>query len=571
MIIGILMSLLTLALPIAVIVLVVRHAGSGSGSRSGGGDSRSVRRFFQYVLLYGLMVVAVVGVSDLLARLGGPAAESASSDFARVLAFVLFGVPMAAALGWWTRRQLRRDPQERLSFGWAAYLTVASLTALMATMVNAFQVVVAALWESDLDGASLARFGVWALVWGGHWVLGDRLLKESQRQLHLAVGSLIGLMTTIGGLVWLVGTAGKAALVAGGGVPVGPTELSEAAATLAVGFPVWWVYWRLRFSAAPRRGLWLSYVLPIGVGGSLVLAVINATTALHAVLVWFLGDQPASAAALHFADTPYALAAVAVGAVSWWYHRWVFARGAPAGRTEVTRVHEYLLAGIALVAAASGVAVALVAMIRAMTPGVRVLGAASVTDSLLLAATLLVVGGLLWWVFWRRVQRAATASPAAELTSRSRRTYLFLLFGVGGVLAVIAILAAAFVGIQDALNGQLGDRTLSAMRVPLALLVTSGAVSGFHWLVYRRDRAVAPVEAAKGLREVLLVGPADDDLAEAVHRATGARVELWARSGGAWVTDEVLAALAATPGEVLAVIAGPAGLDTFAVEERRRF
>lgn len=192
-------------------------------------------------------------------------------------------------------------------------------------------------------------------------------------------------------------------------------------------------------------------------------------------------------------------------------------------------------------------------------------------NSLLAAVTVLVVAGPLWWLFWRGIERAGRQAQTEELASPTRRIYLFLLFGVGGVTAVVVVLVAAFAGIRDVLDRRFGAETIRSMRVPLALLVTTGAVSGCHWLIYRKDRAAAPDEVRRGPREVLLVGPADDDLAVAVRHATGARVEFWVRADGTWVTEDVLAAVADVPGEVVAVVAGAAGLEAFAVEGRRRF
>lgn len=51
-----------------------------------------------------------------------------------------------------------------------------------------------------------------------------------------------------------------------------------------------------------------------------------------------------------------------------------------------------------------------------------------------------------------------------------------------------------------------------------------GAVSGFHWMVQREDREMAPARQPRvGPRRVLLVVPRDEAVAAEVHRATGAR------------------------------------------------
>src|SRR5450830_1320783 len=133
---GLLFSLLSTAVPIILVVWAVRHFGNrGGGQRN---DARSVRRFFQYLLLFGLLIVAAVGLSELL---GLPFQQTTlagdnSSAVARALTFTVFGIPMFLLLAAWSRRHLQRDPDEAQSVGWAFYLTVAPLTALIVAMLR---------------------------------------------------------------------------------------------------------------------------------------------------------------------------------------------------------------------------------------------------------------------------------------------------------------------------------------------------------------------------------------------------------------------------------------------------
>jgi hypothetical protein len=561
---GILSSLVTFALPVVLVVLLVRSR----SARTGGGpaDGRSVRRFFQYLLLYGLMIVAVVGVSDLLARaVDGPDVSADDSDLARVLAFALFGVPMVAAVAAWTRRELRRDPAERRSLGWAVYLTGATLTSLVVGIVTLHEGLSEAM-AGRLDWSALIRAGVWGAVWAGHWALGERMLSKPAWAPHLAIGALIGLGVTVAGLIWCGGAVITTAL----GDPahrLGDRELAQAGALVVVGALVWFGYWWRRFRVVAPRGLWLGYVLPVGVGGSFVVAVVAAAIVLDTLLVWIVGDPRTTVAASYFAGTPTAGSAVVVGVASWWYHRRAFARSAPAGRTEITRLHEYLLAGIALTATAVGVVIG----VRALADMIAATGRGSIANTVITAGTLLVVGGPLWSVFWRRAQRARRADPQAEAGSVTRRVYLFVLFGVGGLVAVIAVLVAGFIGIDAALKGDLGSSTMTDLGVPAGLLIAAAAVSGYHWLVYRRDRIAAPRQEVRvGPRDVLLLGPVDDDLVRAA-RATGARVEVWARPGGAWDGPAVLAMLEEHPGEAVAVVLGATGAELLSVQAVLRY
>ena len=69
---------------------------------------------------------------------------------------------MFALLAVWSRRRLQQDPDEARSLGWAFYLTVAPLTALVVAMVALHAVVSTALAEQRLEPIALSQFVVWA-------------------------------------------------------------------------------------------------------------------------------------------------------------------------------------------------------------------------------------------------------------------------------------------------------------------------------------------------------------------------------------------------------------------------
>jgi hypothetical protein len=571
MIVGLIFSVLSIVFPVVLVVWAVRQIGNRTGRRPA--DARSVRRFFQYVLLYGLMVVAAVGLSDLLGLLFQEPALAGDdrTALARALTFSVFGLPMFALLAVWSWRRLQQDRDEVGSLGWAFYATVAPLTALVVAMVALSDVVSTVLADQRVDWSALSQLVVWSLVWLVHWIVASRMLDADRGQAQLVIGSFIGLVTSVTGLVWLLGASLDALLVDKASILlVGPQDpLSQAAATVVVGVPVWVVYWLKSLSRARHTPLWFGYVLPVGVGGSLALAVVGASIALYQVLIWLLGEPASSQAAQHFASTPTAGACVVVGAVSWWYHRQVLA-GATPERTEVTRVYEYLMAGIALLAAAVGVTMVVVAAVESLVPVAAVEVGTSVVNSLLSGVTLLLVGGPLWWVFWSRIGQATRADVPEELGAPTRRLYLFALFGVGGVAAVIAILVAAFLGIQGTLQGGFDSQVVREMRIPVAILFASGAISGYHWVVYRDDRSRLPATAPRrGPRYVLLVGAPDGLVGGAVERLTGAQVDVWVRAdglAGPWAVDDVVAAVNQSGADAVAVVAGAAGLETIGMQ-----
>ena len=270
--------------------------------------------------------------------------------------------------------------------------------------------------------------------------------------MHHLVGSLIGLVTAAVGLAGLLAGALRSLLGLEGDVLVagGPNPMLGGLVTLVVGAPVWFIYWVRTAARRERDPLWLAYVLLAGVGGGLVTAIAAASTLVFSVLVWLIGEPRSTDAADYFHNAPTAAGAAVVGLLVWWYHRAVLEEAGTEERTEVRRIFDYLMAAIGLLAAAGGLATLLVALIEAVTRSAQVFVDTSAVNTLLAAATLLAVGAPVWWLSWRRIQTAVRQDPADELTSPTRRVYLFALFGVGGVVAVIAVL----VGVLPALRGR---------------------------------------------------------------------------------------------------------------------
>jgi hypothetical protein len=135
------------------------------------------------------------------------------------------------------------------------------------------------------------------------------------------------------------------------------------------------------------------------------------------------------------------------------------------------------------------------------------------------------------------------ADPAAEVGSVSRRTYLFLLFGVGGVAALISLLAAVYGLLSDALDGTFGAGTIADIAPALAIVITTGAIAWYHWVVFTEDRSNAPDAHGPRLRDVILVGVTGDALAEAIRDRFGVRATSWDRHDGGNADVDVEAVL----------------------------
>ena len=542
-------------------------------------QGHAVRRFFHYLLMLGSLVVTATGLSTLLGQLlETDRFATDDSTLARGVAFTVVGLPLWLALATWSRRLVRHSPEEASSPAWAVYFTLAPLVALFLVMTSGQGVLLWAVGVEPYSGTAVASLVVWGAAWATHWWVDRRVTPGAHRRIHLTVGSFSGLVMTAVGLAGLLG--GALGLLVGvdpvGDLQGGGGRLDQVlvgATSVVVGAPVWYLYWLRSTCRLTRDTLWLAYVLLVGVGGGVVTALASGSLVLHRVLVWVLGEPGTALATSYFAGTPTAAGAAVVGLLLWWYHRTVLQGSVAEGsvaqqRTELTRVYEYLMAGLALVAAAVGLALAVVTLFEVATRSVAAGG--TPVNTVLAAVTMLAVGGPVWWVYWRRIARASRVVPEVEQGSPTRRFYLFVLFGVAGVVALVALISAVYVLAEDLISGQVGTGTARSVRVPVGILLATGAVSGYHWSVFRGDRAVAPV--AQPRRFVLLVGAWEPDVAKAVARDTGGSVQVWPRAdddgAGPWTAEDALAALGPGTGDAI-VLAQDGALRAVPVRRRR--
>ncbi|MEY3165813.1 MAG: hypothetical protein RLZZ291_330, partial [Actinomycetota bacterium] len=267
-----------LLIPLFFILIIIVVARKLFAKDSGGAPSTfSIRRLFQYLLLFGLLIVSATGISGLIGRLfdSGQVIAESRSDLARDLTFVIIGMPLYIAVGLWTRRTLNHDPSERHSAAWNTYLTVTSVSALATSMTSAYSVLNWAIGNAAFSGQQLSSFLVWSLVWIAHWQLIQSNSTEDDARIHYVIGSLIGLGTLsfgLGGLISSIARLGietdeKALLVQ----TTNPTI--KFIILVIVGLPVWYQYWLAKALNSTRELIWYSYVLLIGVAGGFITLV----------------------------------------------------------------------------------------------------------------------------------------------------------------------------------------------------------------------------------------------------------------------------------------------------------
>lgn len=560
---GILMSLLWWGGIIAVIVLLLRKFSRREpGAESAG---TGVRRFFQYGLLILALVIASSGVGLLLSAVIAPGAIVAreSELLATALAFVIVGVPVYLLLLRWTRRKIDTDPAERASLGWAVYVNVVLIGSLLVMIGTGGS---ALLWLFGVDEYGAYRVAfliVAAVVWFAHWRFARPELPASRTQAQLFIGSGAGLVTTsVAGAVALGVALGALYDEAFSTVLVSDwwRGLRSALAFLIVGIVAWIWYWLRNYEHAERTPLWNGYVLLLGVLGGLLTAVSALGTVLFSVLEWFFGSPEPGSAAAHFEVLPGAVAALGIGAALWWYHRSVLRSAASTQRQEVDRVYQYLLSGLGLVTAAIGVILLLTAFFQALGPSPIAEAGSSGVDTLLGAITALVIGGPIWWVTWSSIQRRATDDPETELASPTRRIYLFLLFGIGALISIGALIATIATIFEDIFSGGFGMETISESAVAISLLITVGLIAAYHWSVYRKDREALPEAEPEGpSRDVVVLAPNGLDAA-AIAEATGAHVRVMQRLDEVPVDiDAVITAITATENERVIVVTTDSG------------
>ena len=557
--------LVLVALLVGIPLWIVRA--SRRGRQEDEESTGGLRRFLHYGSLFALLVAAASGLKNLLVsalaadRLSGGGA----SELALGLSLTVVAVPAWVLVWRGVRGRLLRDPQERGSVAWVLYLAAASTTSLVVALANAAQAAAWALGVVDIDHRAVASAVAWGAAWGVHARLARHpTVSPTNKSAGLVAlaGSAVGLVALalgIGGMVAAAAGEAYRAVAATSLVERPPAEgVRQSLALAALAAPVWWWHWLRQAVHGPRDTMWHAYVMLLPVAGGSLAAVGAGAVALNLVLQWFLGVPDAERASTHFESLPLALSVALVAAWAWWYHRRVLAAAEAQARTEPERAYEYLVAGVGLVAAASGVTVGITALIQTLAPAPLAAAGPGGRNTLVSAITLLVAGGPLWWVFWRRVQEHVGADGATEAGSPSRRTYLLLLFGATGVAATISLVILLYVVFRDAIEGALSAGALYDLRAAVALVLTAGVVSAYHWRIHLRDRALQPPAGTPALRRsVLLVSPDGRFLAGELAARTGATVRVLQRKDVAPATVDpgpVAAAVLASTHERLLVV-----------------
>lgn len=519
----------------------------------------TVRRLIVYTLLFALVTITAMGLAGLLEQLldrGPRLAEAGAADLALSLAFALIGGPLAAVLWWVVWRRLG-DPSERSSLAWGLYLTLMYTTSLIVA-ATALLGTAASLVRGDWRPGDFCIGVVWAAVWVWHRWMWRHPLKGPVRlgTVPAVLGAVYGLIIGVGAAVTALGSlldtairgASERALT---GSPWWNPVL-EALIWAVGGAIIWWWHW---FRDGTRRlgtGFAAVALVVVGVMASGILMLGGLGTALDVLLR--LAFDPVEPAGELLRPMGTALAAAAVGALVWHYHRRIAAERSDRTR----RASGLVMSGIGLIAAASGIGVILNATLATLLSPLAVSGERAL---LLGGISALVVGGPVWWLSWRPTRQV----EPTEVAATGRRVYLVAVFGASAIVALVALLVVGYRLFEFGLDPTTTASLIDRVRAPLGLLVATVLVFAYHFAVWRRDRSVIAAQGLVPVRtigRVILVTAGDSSaLEQAIGEVTGAPVSVWQRSD-----DEVAAgpdaatiagALEGVAAKRVLVLAGP--------------
>ena len=563
---SILLSFLPLLIMIAVVVLVIRKVSKRATSSSN--TAQPVRLFFQYALAFGLFMIVTVGLAGLLSRALDVSniVNADQSSLASNLAFVVVGGPLLAGITIWLRNSLRENPSEGHGLIPTFFATLAAIVSLLVFLSSAIAALHNVISGDEVLGSTLGR----TIVWGTALILvlkiSNSVIPKNDFRIQYFVGSfitalaaLIGLVQVLGGVLALLLSqqtffdTQNLALVS----PDNPIGIGLG--TLVMSGALWIYYWIKNANTNKSDTLWLAYVLIAGVGGTLVIAITSLSISLYQVLVWFVGEPASQNAGEHFASIPQSVATAFAGFLFWWYHKSLLPN--ESERTDVQRTYEYLVSAISLIASAIGISIVIVALIESLTSQVQLAGAGAI-NTLLGAGTVIVVAGPVWWHFWSRIQGIARVESNAELSSPVRRVYLFLLFGVGGIVAIVSLITIVVQLFDGILSSNLGANTFSEMRFAIGILISTGIVAAYHWEIYRHEKSVE-VSFATTATNVLLVGPSSPELIQKLKATTGAKVSFLQRADASelvWPTEHVIELVAQSKEDDLLILLEATGV-----------
>jgi hypothetical protein len=465
---------------------------------SAGSAQLALRRLILYALLFALVVIAAIGLSGLLERLFSTGVLLASTDvagLARSLAFTLIGGPLAAFL-WWVVWKRLDDGAERSSAGWGLYLAAVYAVSLIISVTALLGMAASFIGRPEPQWYSPLSVGlVWAGVWVWHrWMWRHPVkhpvnLDDVPAVIGTVFGLLVGAFAAITALGGLLDVAIRGYISLTPGLEEWWQSVLRALVWAAGGSAVWWWHWFKGGGRKLETTLVDVALVVVGVFGAGITALGGAAVVVFVLLrTAFDRGEPMSEV---LAPLGSAIAAAAIGALVWRYHRVSGSHRSVATR----RAGLLVTSGVALAAAASGIGVVINA---ALAMAVSPLAGSGTRTLLLDGISSLLVGGPVWWRAWKPGRQP----PSADAIPPGRRVYLVVFFGLSAVVALVALLVIGYRLFEFLLGDVSGGSLLDRIRAPLGLLVAAGFVAAYHFALWRRERALLGAAVPTGAHTI---------------------------------------------------------------------
>ncbi len=468
----------------------------------------SVRRGYIYIACIASLESVAWAVVSLLRNLLVPGKFTSLESTALQIAVIVIGLPIFLVHWVWAQRLAGREAEERGAVLRRLYLYGAMATFLGPFVANAFDLVdglmrlafdlalatyrYRGLSQVDLIVHNLVAMAVMALLWAYHWRVAAADRKEipeqggaaTVRRLYIYGFSAAGLAMTTLAVVYL--SRWLLFQIGGGEIISRQTDLTGEVARLAVGLPLWLVFWRSaqRRFAAPDEEERASVLRKVYLYLAVFLSVLATVTTLTIVLSDGLG-RVLGVSGPGGGDIREALSILLGAGLVWAYHAYVLRRdaalaGEPATTAWIRQLHRYLVAAIGLGAFLVGLGGDISLLIRTLA-GVRFVR--GVPEEAAWFTAVIIVGLPVWILPWRQAQVAATApGPAGDEENRSvvRKVYLYFYL----LVATLTMLGSGVYIVYRLVSLVLGVRQSGNLLADLAQAITFSLIAVGVWLYH---------------------------------------------------------------------------------------
>jgi hypothetical protein len=550
------MEFLGVLIPLAILTAILFAIGAAiSRSRrnrsAGSTPGIGARHVFYYLFSFAALMVSASGASVLLGYIvdslhGGPFVSPSENQLALGLALALVGTP--AWLFTWRRilKTTAADPLQRRSQGRGLYIYVVEAVSLgflvagLTSLINVF------LGGDSLKGTHIAWPVAWGLIWSYHWWVESNLSASERaatpfRAIYIYIASAIFLVMLLSGLgivmQRLLDRAYTSLFVDDLLVTsaLWGSAMKTSLAVAIVGGLYWWWYWFRASQSDASTSARQVYIHIFGILSGVVTFVVSASIMIVTVLQWLMSTPSISPAGEHFRVLTGVIPSITASGLLWSYHASLLQREAASAIApeSARRAYNHLLASLSLATLATGLVFLIALFISVSVQDARqyLVNSTGWQGQLSIVLTLLGVGGGIWAYYWSKIQSHVKKAPE-ELETSSRRIHIYSAFGVSALAALGALSALLFLLLQALFDSTLSAETLRDSQWAVAVLVTTGIISGYFALVIRDDRRIlsaqeSTTKCAVKKQVTVLLPESAMALADALAERLGYGVGVW--------------------------------------------